>query len=372
MMDFDIEDALESRSEGKRYYCPVCDPDCEHTASLAMKEAEKGHIYWICYRCKKTFSKKSLLNELGIAEKYHSHVKIDRKHLTESNAKIDKDEINLVYAASYPVVESAEFLRKLQNWRGWSEETIEIFGIRYLPQQAIFDFPKKYESWMAGSYVNERGAKIFSPGWFLFPFFNKFQKIIYIKARNFVTDAANKKYKRFKNTKGSLPFPYGMWLSVNIDAKKQEIFICEGETDTLSANSFGHFAVGIPGANAFRQSWCKYFQDLNVCIAFDIDKPDKLGHRAGQNALYGYFTKPKHSKPKWIPGLIEQLKPFAKRVRIFQLPAGFNDYSDYFQSNAQINAKPIKALRPDGLGLTFNEYKFYDQNKITPKGDSDE
>lgn len=383
MVNYDIENALESRRKGTRYCCPICDPGIERSARMVKKDGDSG-IYFVCYRCRKGFSIKSLLNELGVAEEYQSQVKIDRKHLTKSNAKVDKDEINLIYASSYPVIEDAEILRKLQNWRGWSDDIIDKFGILYLPQRAIFNFPEKYKSWRAGGYINERGAKIFSPGWFLFPYYNKYGKIIYIKARNFVTDAADKKYKRFKNTTGTLPFPYGMWLlnksieeskSAQIARKKEceieilsrfeslheeftpattklneegyykeiimsldevmaskkrleelkqktitkiyekklierEIFICEGETDTLSAQSNGLFAVGIPGANAFRQSWCKYFQNLNVCIAFDADE-------AGQTAL---------------KELIEQLNPFAKKVRKMVLPDDCNDYSDYFQN----------------------------------------
>ncbi len=71
----------------------------------------------------------------------------------------------------------------------------------------------------------------------------------------------------------------------NVDCLKTclaEVFLCEGVMDTLTLLKRGKAAVGITGANGFKDSWIPLFQGCRVKVAFDADS---AGHSQGGKLL---------------------------------------------------------------------------------------
>lgn len=67
----------------------------------------------------------------------------------------------------------------------------------------------------------------------------------------------------------------------NADALKrgETVFVCEGESDTLTVLACGFEAVGIPGAMTFRLDWARRFDGVNVLLCFDGDAAGDKGAR---------------------------------------------------------------------------------------------
>lgn len=116
--------------------------------------------------------------------------------------------------------------------------------------------------------------------------------------------------------------------------KGDEIFLFEGETDCLLANSLGLNAItNTTGAGSFNQNWRQYFTNKIVYICYDIDKPGKVG--AEKVAM--------------------ELRDFAKQIYIINLPISeppngdFTDYIVRFGHSIEdfkaliTSAKPVEA-----------------------------
>ena len=88
---------------------------------------------------------------------------------------------------------------------------------------------------------------------------------------------------RFMNTAAAVPCLY------NVDALKgqpERVLICEGESDTWTALSYGFAAVGSPGAKGFKAAWVESFRGLQdaggrstVYLVLDADKAGGEGSR---------------------------------------------------------------------------------------------
>jgi hypothetical protein len=100
---------------------------------------------------------------------------------------------------------------------------------------------------------------------------------VYLKARPPVSkkDAERLGLVRFLNTAAAVPCLY------NVDALKGQpgrVLICEGESDTWTALSYGFAAVGSPGAKNFKAAWVESFRGREkdgrstVFLVLDADK----------------------------------------------------------------------------------------------------
>ena len=106
---------------------------------------------------------------------------------------------------------------------------------------------------------------------------------VYLKARPPVSkeDAERLGLVRFLNTAAAVPCLY------NADALKgqpERVLICEGESDTWTALSYGFAAVGSPGASGFKSSWVESFWGIideagrsRVYLVMDADKAGEEG-----------------------------------------------------------------------------------------------
>jgi len=108
---------------------------------------------------------------------------------------------------------------------------------------------------------------------------------VYLKARPPMSkeDCGRLKIPRFLNTAAGVPCLY------NADALKgqpERVLICEGESDTWTALSYGFAAVGSPGAKGFKAAWVESFRGLQdaggrstVYLVLDADKAGGEGSR---------------------------------------------------------------------------------------------
>ena len=110
-----------------------------------------------------------------------------------------------------------------------------------------------------------------------FPYTSK-GLVHYIKARTLISKAGivelEKKHGdrigRFKNSKGSVPFPY---LVDKLNPRFENVYIVEGEIKALAMAQHGYQAVGIPGVNSFNKQWVSYFSTLNkIFLIMDNDE----------------------------------------------------------------------------------------------------
>jgi len=142
---------------------------------------------------------------------------------------------------------------------------------------------------------------------------------VYLKLRPPVSkaDAERLKLIRFLNTAAAVPCLYNVdALTAQPDGK---VLICEGESDTWTALSYGFAAVGSPGARSFKESWVEAFRPFvdadgrsRVILALDVDKAGTDGSRI----IAGLFRK---------AGLPVPLK--------LAIPAG-KDLSEYMKGGA--------------------------------------
>jgi len=117
---------------------------------------------------------------------------------------------------------------------------------------------------------------------------------VYLKVRPPVSkeDAERLKLIRFLNTAAAIPVLYNVdALGAQPDGK---VLICEGESDTWTALSYGFAAVGSPGARSFKAAWVESFRAFvdadgrsRVILALDVDKAGTDGARI----IAGLFRK---------------------------------------------------------------------------------
>ncbi len=96
------------------------------------------------------------------------------------------------------------------------------------------------------------------------PYFDYFGRVIGASFRS--TNGADPKYLR---TEGEAC----LFKVRSVDA--DEVVLCEGELDTITAQMAGYKAVGVPGTHGFKDYWAYLFRNCDVTIAFDGDEEGK-------------------------------------------------------------------------------------------------
>jgi len=111
---------------------------------------------------------------------------------------------------------------------------------------------------------------------------------------------------RFMDTAAAAPCLYNVDI---LKGRPGKILICEGESDTWTALSYGFAAVGLPGARGFKSPWVESFrgfQDADgrstVYLVMDTDKAG----RDGKLVIAKLFLKaglPVPLKMNLLPGM---------------------------------------------------------------------
>ena len=124
---------------------------------------------------------------------------------------------------------------------------------------------------MQAGIMNERQNLIFYNHRLMLPFFCD-EEIGYLSARTIEKDCKPKYLNLLDKT---IPSFYNVNDTVNSDT----IFLCEGQTDTLSLVGLGIPAVGIAGASNINIDTLKILAEKTVIVAFDNDSAGQKGQK---------------------------------------------------------------------------------------------
>lgn len=317
--------ALGLRVRGRRFFCPLCQPHGGKTPDLVI--GDKG------FTCHKCGEKGDLLKLIEVAgnmdfpsavawlERETGISSPDRKKGTyrdKRRAAIVKPgrTCGAASAASVKVTGSAPdpavyeaFLTSCRpvdgralDWltkdKGIRPEVVIALGLRFCGReyQDIMNALKirfgEDALLVAGLLKRSKTGRLVPSFWYYYAKQKGFLVIpylkdgrpVYLKARPPVSkeDAERLDLIRFMNTAGAVPCLY------NVDALKaqpEKVLICEGESDTWTALSYGFAAVGSPGSKNFKAAWVEGFRGLQangrsrVYLVMDADKAGAEGSR---------------------------------------------------------------------------------------------
>ena len=211
----------------------------------------------MCQRCGESGSFYSLQSKLGDEpEPLHRDV-AEKWRVWKAVVEICQDVL----------ISNPEVLRYLRQERGLSAKTIGKYRLGWAPKDLIDrlllqDF--EVRDLKRAGLLNEDNYPLF---WdrLMFPYYE----------RTIVTTLRGKKLGG--NTVQAKDTSVHLFGVDNIRGH-EEVFICEGETDTMFLDQLGYAACGIPGALSFQDHWSHWFEEARrVFICLDADDPGRQG-----------------------------------------------------------------------------------------------
>ena len=322
--------ALGLQGRGGRFRCPLCIPSGGKAPDFSLAVGNKG---FICHRCGEkgdvlklvevalkvefTDAIKWLENETGIPSPVRrgKGPKGDkgRGEIVQPGASCEAvrpDPVKTTGPAADPAIYEAfltacrpvegRALDFLIRDKGVAEEVVIALGLRFCGKEyqdimnaltirfgedALVAAGLLKVSKKAGRRVPSFWHYYAKKAGFLVIPYMKDGLPVYLKVRPPVSkeDAERLGLIRFMNTASGVPCLY------NADALKgqpERVLICEGESDTWTALSYGFAAVGSPGAKGFKAAWVESFRGLQdaggrsrVYLVVDADKAGEEGER---------------------------------------------------------------------------------------------
>jgi len=317
--------ALGLRGRGSRFFCPLCQPQGGKTPDLSVRD--KG---FTCHKCGLKGDLLKLIEvaldidfpsavawlekETGIASpgRHRKGTGKDtgRTEIIQPGASCEAvrpDPVKTIGPAADPAIYEAfltacrpvegRALDFLIRDKGVKEEVILSLGLRFCGREykEIMDtLTERFgeDALQAAGLLkrNQKGRLVPSfwhyyakkAGFLVIPYLLD-GRPVYLKARPPVSKAEAERLElvRFLNTAARVPCLY------NADALKghpEKVLICEGESDTWTALSYGFAAVGSPGASGFKSSWVESFWGIideagrsRVYLVMDADKAGEEG-----------------------------------------------------------------------------------------------
>ena len=163
----------------------------------------------------------------------------------------------------------------LRDKKSITFETQAAFGIAWLTdwQKADRELKAAFGADVLNSLglLTEKGNLRFMSHRLIFPFWltaGNRRSPVYVQARNIHAQDKG----RFLRPGEPTPLPYNFDAVARARAAGQSVFMCEGETDTLTIAQTGRYVVGIVGAQGFKPDWAKHFEGLSVYTTRDSDE----------------------------------------------------------------------------------------------------
>lgn len=175
------------------------------------------------------------VNSDNIYDFYQGKKKISKEILKEAKIKI----------LGSPQLVSAALLRS------WSIQELKDCGI----------FTEKVDK-TTGEIFNS--LYWYEPETVIIPFFNESARITYLKGRILSVERG---HRNLRDCKTDI---YNRILLNKIN-NGDDLYLCEGETDTLSALSMGLNAVGFLGASSFEKGYVDLLKNYNLFVVPDND-----------------------------------------------------------------------------------------------------
>jgi DNA primase len=304
----DVAARIGMTGRGKRFFCPSCQPAGGKTPDLDV--FDEG---FKCYKCGKSGDAIDLAVLAGGMSKAEAIVFIEgmagisrpagsgkgraipsgqlkvarpgrnadvlfpgRAEIPPKQAAADHSDLyeKFLTAVCQPLVASAgaEYLAG----RGIDADVADRVGVRFCPDPSrlwtLADRDIIQAAGLSSLYVFQVNRLPF----LVFPYIRQ-GRPVYLKSRCLLTkdEADQRKVPRFLNTGGRVPC---LWNHDAIAAADQ-VLICEGEIDALTAIQAGQTAVGVPGWAAFKDEWVRDFRDKDVILVMDADEAGRKGLR---------------------------------------------------------------------------------------------
>jgi DNA primase len=302
----DIAVRIGLHGRGKRFFCPICQPAGGKTPDLDV--FDEG---FKCYKCGKTGDIIDLAVMAGRMTKAEAieyleklagirrpagrakgrglssdRPKIGRpmsSYAVENQAKTRKraeasaaapsdlyDAFLKTVCRSILATPGAEYLAG----RGIDAETADQCGVRYCPDLAglwtLADRGTIKAAGLSSLYVFQNsGLPIL-----VFPYIRA-GRPVFIKTRCLLSkdEADRRGITRFLNTAGRVPC---LWNHDAI-AGADQVLICEGEIDALTAVQAGQVGVGLPGWSHWKDAWIGDFRGKDVILVLDADEAGRKG-----------------------------------------------------------------------------------------------
>lgn len=183
--------------------------------------------------------------------------------------------------------------RSFLHTKGFSDETIEYFGLRSIPdsaQQKIQELHSASELLESGLFKVGKNDK---PGFnfyyhrLLVPYFDQ-ERIVYLRARTIEPKAQGPRFINLTDKQTSL-FNLN---SLMLLSGESSLFVTEGETDCMSLHQEGKVAIGIMGATQHslmdklvELTIAGFGGGIEICLAFDNDKEGQAAKEYMRKAL---------------------------------------------------------------------------------------
>lgn len=317
--------ALGLQGRGRRFFCPVCQSQGGKTPDLAI--GDKG---FTCHKCGEKGDVLKLIevaagldfpsavawleNLTGIPSPgYHKKrtgKTTGRGGIVQpgsTSQAVRPNPVKTTGPAADPAIYEAfltacrpvegRALEWLTKGKGVKEEVVIALGLRFCGREYLDVMNALTERFgedalqAAGLLKRNQKGRLVPSFWHYYAKKAGFLVIpylldgrpVYLKARPPVSKAEAERLElvRFLNTAARVPCLY------NADALKghpEKVLICEGESDTWTALSYGFAAVGSPGASGFKSSWVESFWGIideagrsRVYLVMDADKAGEEG-----------------------------------------------------------------------------------------------
>jgi len=261
-----------SKRNGERHVLAHCPAHDDSTPSLSLSESPDGTLLWHCHAgCPQDAVQRELERLAGVQPATARPIPPRRRGRTQQQA------VSSDARARTPLgVRAQSTLAEYARVKGLDAERLRAWGLTDL---------------QAG------GIEI--------PYRNADGEIACIRYR-----LALEGENRFRWRQGDTPILYGLWR-LGEWAGSDTLYLCEGETDTLTLWHAGLPALGIPGATAWRERWWREVEAFPRIVA--IPDADQAGSQ-----------------------LVEKLQAtcpleLTERVYVLQLPDGIKDANELWQ-----------------------------------------
>ncbi|MDD3662152.1 MAG: CHC2 zinc finger domain-containing protein [Candidatus Dojkabacteria bacterium] len=204
------------------------------------------------------------------------------------------------HAADDDSAKAIEYIQK----KGFDKEVILKFKLGMARREGLCDYLIKegfsetdgIESGVLSAYQGK--VREFYEVAIVFPIMVR-GEVVSFTGRMLADDAVSK----FKHLKGEISYLYNEDVLRDAD----EVMLCEGPVDTITAEQYGFTAVGILGSQAFKESYLAKFRNVSeVYSCLDADAAGTEGTKKLNDMFFG-------------------------DIKVIKLPEGM-DLNDYFNS----------------------------------------
>jgi len=180
---------------------------------------------------------------------------------------------NQLFQMSAPPDRQSLAGRYLVEQRGLDLDLVAAHGVRVLVGWSYAAIDS--ETLRVAGLLNRNNRYLFA-GHPLLLFFMEGDRPVYVVARD-ITGTA--RAKELSPAGVQCPVPYNVNALAGGSSGLDEVFVCEGPIDTLSAVQLGYRAIGVPGTTGFRDHWVDLLRGVRqVHVSFDNDRS---GQRQG-------------------------------------------------------------------------------------------